>query len=99
MARAALQIGVSELASLADVSAQTVTQFESEKSQSDDDTIQRLQRALEAAGVEFTNGGQPGVRMTRAAVGSGKKPSAINDEAALPEIPEEDGEPYDGAPI
>ena len=26
-------------------------------------TIDALQRALEAAGVEFTNGGQPGVRM------------------------------------
>jgi hypothetical protein len=30
-------------------------------------TIDALQRALEAAGVEFTNGDQPGVRLTRAA--------------------------------
>ena len=30
-------------------------------------TIDALQRTLEAAGVEFTNGGQPGVRLTRAA--------------------------------
>jgi transcriptional regulator with XRE-family HTH domain len=29
------------------------------------ETMQKLQRALEAAGVEFTNGGQPGVRMKR----------------------------------
>jgi transcriptional regulator with XRE-family HTH domain len=28
-------------------------------------TVDKLQRALEAAGVEFTNGGQPGVRMRR----------------------------------
>lgn len=27
------------------------------------DTMDKLQRALEAAGVEFTNGGQPGVRL------------------------------------
>jgi hypothetical protein len=29
--------------------------------------MDRLQRALEAAGVEFTNGDQPGVRLTKAA--------------------------------
>jgi hypothetical protein len=30
-------------------------------------TIEALQRALEAAGIEFTNGDQPGVRLTKAA--------------------------------
>jgi hypothetical protein len=30
-------------------------------------TMDRLQRALEAAGVEFTNGDQPGVRLTKVA--------------------------------
>jgi transcriptional regulator with XRE-family HTH domain len=29
------------------------------------DTLQKLQRALEAAGVEFTNGDQPGVRLAK----------------------------------
>ena len=29
--------------------------------------MERLQRALEAAGAEFTNGEQPGVRLTQAA--------------------------------
>jgi len=29
--------------------------------------MNRLQSALETAGVEFTNGDQPGVRLTRAA--------------------------------
>jgi hypothetical protein len=28
-------------------------------------TINKLQRALELAGVEFTNGGQPGVRLAK----------------------------------
>ena len=30
-------------------------------------TIEAIRRALEAAGVEFTNGEQPGVRLTKAA--------------------------------
>ena len=30
-------------------------------------TMDRLQRALEAAGVKFTNGDQPGVRLTKVA--------------------------------
>jgi hypothetical protein len=30
-------------------------------------TIEALQRALEAAGVEFTNGEQPGVRLSKSA--------------------------------
>jgi transcriptional regulator with XRE-family HTH domain len=29
------------------------------------ETMEKLQRALEAAGVEFTNGGQPGVRVRK----------------------------------
>jgi transcriptional regulator with XRE-family HTH domain len=51
-----------------------------------------VERMLSDAGVEFTNGGQPGVRMKRA-------PPRISDEAALPDIPDTDGEPYDGAPV
>ena len=31
----------------------------------DIDTINRLRRALESAGVEFTNGKRPGVRMNK----------------------------------
>jgi transcriptional regulator with XRE-family HTH domain len=29
------------------------------------DTLDKLRRALEAAGVEFTNGGEPGVKLRR----------------------------------
>src|ERR1035441_6337900 len=65
MARAALGLGVRELAAAAKVSIDTVARFE----RGDElkvRTIDALQRALEAAGVEFTNGDQPGVRITRA---------------------------------
>jgi DNA-binding LacI/PurR family transcriptional regulator len=62
MARAAIHIGVRELAAAAGVSAMTVTRFENGHSRGYDETVQRIQRALEAAGVEFTNGEQPGVR-------------------------------------
>jgi transcriptional regulator with XRE-family HTH domain len=64
MARAALGLGVRELAAAAKVSIDTVARFE----RGDDlkeRTVEALQRALEAAGVEFTNGGKPGVRLTR----------------------------------
>lgn len=62
MARAALQIGVRELADAAKVSTNTITRFERGE-ELKDRTIEAVQRALESAGVEFTNGGQSGVRL------------------------------------
>jgi transcriptional regulator with XRE-family HTH domain len=64
MARTALNLGVRELADLAKVSPDTVARFERGE-ELKDRTIESLQRALESAGVEFTNGGQPGVRMRK----------------------------------
>jgi transcriptional regulator with XRE-family HTH domain len=64
MARAALGLGVRELAAAAKVSIDTVARFE-RGDELKERTIEALQRALEAAGVEFTNGGKPGVRLTR----------------------------------
>lgn len=55
-------------------------------------SVEAIRSAFAAAGVEFTNGGRPGVRMKSA-------PPAVSDEAALPDIPETDGELYDGAPV
>ena len=81
MARAALGLGVRELAAAAKVSIDTVARFE-RGDELKERTIDALQRALEAAGVEFTNGDQPGVRLTRAAAarsakaGTAPKPSA-----------------------
>ena len=66
MARAALGLGVRELAAAAKVSIDTVARFE-RGDELKERTIDALQRALEAAGVEFTNGGKPGVRIIRAA--------------------------------
>jgi transcriptional regulator with XRE-family HTH domain len=65
MARAALQIGVRELAQLAGVSAMTVTRFENEHSSGSAETQAAIRTALEAAGVNFIpeNGGGPGVRL------------------------------------
>jgi transcriptional regulator with XRE-family HTH domain len=65
MARAALGWGVRELAAAAKVSTDTVARFERGE-ELKERTIDALQRALEAAGIEFTNGAQPGVRVTAA---------------------------------
>jgi transcriptional regulator with XRE-family HTH domain len=67
MARAALGLGVRELAAAAKVSIDTVARFE-RGDELKERTIDALQRALEAAGIEFTNGDQPGVRLTKATV-------------------------------
>jgi len=80
MARAALGWGVRELAEKAGVTANTVTRIEN-GADAKQSTIDRLQHALEAAGVEFTNSDQPGVRLTKAAAArpleaaSGSKPA------------------------
>jgi len=66
MARAALGLGVRELASAAKVSVDTVARFE-RGDELKERTVEALQRALEAAGVEFINGDRPGVRLDRTA--------------------------------
>ncbi len=65
MARAALGWGVRELAGFAKVSIDTVVRFE-RGDELKERTIDALQRALETAGVEFTNGDRPGVRVSSA---------------------------------
>ena len=66
MARAAVGWGVRELAEQAGVTANTVTRIEN-GADAKQSTMDALQRALEAAGVEFTNGEQPGVRLNKSA--------------------------------
>ena len=63
MARAALGLGVRELAARAKVSIDTVARFE-RGDQLKERTIDAIRHALEVAGVEFTNGDRPGVRLT-----------------------------------
>ena len=65
MARAAIEMGVRELAEAAKVSTNTVTRFERGE-ELRERTVDAMQRALEGAGVEFTNGDQPGVRLRKA---------------------------------
>ena len=64
MARAALNLGVRELATLARVSTNTIARFERGE-QLKDVTMDRVQEALESAGIEFIpeNGGGVGVRL------------------------------------
>ncbi len=65
MARAALQLGVRALAELANVSAMTITRFENGQTGGHAATLRKLQAALEAKGLQFTNGDTPGVRLKR----------------------------------
>jgi transcriptional regulator with XRE-family HTH domain len=66
MARAALGLGVRELADLSKVSTDTIVRFERGEDLRTR-TIEALQAALEAAGVEFIpeNGGGAGVRLRK----------------------------------
>lgn len=66
MARAALKMGVRDLAAAANVSPNTVTRVEGDGS-ANSSTLAALQRALEAAGVQFIpeNGGGAGVRLAK----------------------------------
>lgn len=68
MARAALEIGVRDLAELAKVSTEMITRFEN-GDELKQDTVDALRSALESAGITFLDGtysgtGGPGVRLT-----------------------------------
>jgi transcriptional regulator with XRE-family HTH domain len=66
MARAALGWGVRDLAQKAGVTANTVTRIEN-GADAKQSTMDKLQRALEVADIEFIdeNGGGPGVRLRK----------------------------------
>jgi transcriptional regulator with XRE-family HTH domain len=66
MARAALGLGVRELAAAAKVSVDTIARFE-RGDELKERTIEAVRRALENAGVEFIdeNGSGPGVRLRK----------------------------------
>jgi transcriptional regulator with XRE-family HTH domain len=74
MARAALGLGVRELAAAAKVSIDTVARFERGEDLKER-TVDALRHALERAGVEFTNGDQPGVRLKHAPAACSAKPA------------------------
>lgn len=62
-ARALLEWSQTELAERASVGKSTVVGFEKGWHQTEPENAAAMQRALEAAGVEFTNGDGPGVRL------------------------------------
>jgi transcriptional regulator with XRE-family HTH domain len=67
-ARALAGIEQQELADAAKVHVNTIRKMEAkgrDEITSAADVLRRVQSALEAAGIEFTNGGQPGVRLRR----------------------------------
>ena len=64
MARVAIGWGVRDLAKAAGVSANTVSRLEA-GDQLKSGTLAAIRTALEAAGVTFTNGDEPGVKLKR----------------------------------
>ena len=62
-ARAMLGMTRAQLAEACGVSARAIADFEAGKRKPIKATLAAIQRALEDAGAEFTNGGQPGVRL------------------------------------
>ena len=85
MARAAIGWGVRELAEKAGVTANTVTRIEN-GADAKQSTIDALQRALEAAGIEFTNGDQPGVRLTKAAAARLTEPGSAQSRRVAAKV-------------
>ena len=85
MARAALGWGVRELAAAAKVSTDTVARFE-RGDELKERTIDALQRALEAAGIEFTNGDQPGLRLTKAAAARLTEPGSAQSRRVVAKV-------------
>jgi transcriptional regulator with XRE-family HTH domain len=81
-ARGLLDWSQAELASRSNLSESTIRDFEKGRRVPSVNNLAAIQRALESAGVEFTNGDQPGVRMK-----AGYRPAP----AAKPEFT-----PFDG---
>jgi transcriptional regulator with XRE-family HTH domain len=83
MARAAIGWGVRELAERAGVAANTVTRIEN-GADAKQSTMDALQRTLEAAGLEFTNGEQPGVRLRKGLDAGAPTPTRRAEAEPLP---------------
>ena len=68
-ARTLVGLSQTELATAAKISAPTLRRMESSEGEASGyaNNVDAVQRALEAAGVEFTNGDQPGVRLRKSA--------------------------------
>jgi transcriptional regulator with XRE-family HTH domain len=80
-ARGLLDWTQQELADAARIGVATVRLFESEATETRHATLAVLRRAFELAGVEFANGDQPGVRLTKAAAASSAEPAGASKPA------------------
>jgi transcriptional regulator with XRE-family HTH domain len=65
MARAALNWSLEDLAKAAGVHRNTISNFETRKYAGDPKKLAKMRAALEKAGIEFTNGDAPGVRLRK----------------------------------
>jgi transcriptional regulator with XRE-family HTH domain len=63
MARAALDWTVAELSAAAGVGQTTIVRFEREQVAANKSTVAAIEHALEAAGVRFLPGDEPGVKL------------------------------------
>jgi transcriptional regulator with XRE-family HTH domain len=72
-ARALLNWSQQQLADASKAGVVTIRNFEGGKSSPINSTLEVLRRALESAGVEFTNGNAPGVKLHKASL----KPASI----------------------
>jgi transcriptional regulator with XRE-family HTH domain len=80
-ARGLLGWSQSDLARAAKVGRATIADFESRKREPYGRTLDVLSAALEAAGVEFTNGSEPGVKLKAKPQSiAGEDLNASNDE-------------------
>jgi DNA-binding LacI/PurR family transcriptional regulator len=64
MARAALQIGIRDIANMARVAPGTVSRLEAGE-ELKPRTLEAIQQAFEKAGIVFTNGDEPGVKLRK----------------------------------
>ena len=81
-ARGLLNWSQAQLAQAAAVGESTVRNFEAGRSTPMGNNLAAIRRTLEAAGVEFTNGGQPGVRLRKGAGTPAKTPAERADTRA-----------------
>ncbi len=80
-ARALLDMTQTQLAALAGMGLSTVVDFERERRELSAAAVTAIQNALKRAGVEFTNGDQPGVRLTKAAAAQSRQPASASAAA------------------
>jgi transcriptional regulator with XRE-family HTH domain len=87
-ARALLDWSQEQLAASAEVSIPTIKRLEANDGPLGGRglTVEKILTSLEAAGVEFTNGDQPGVRLTRAAAARSAEAAAASKPSAAPKV-------------